>query len=100
MWTGLENMVPRVKEGGKLFLATYNDQGRLSRFWRVIKRADTRTHPTLRFLILWPMALFLMILLIGKDLLCLRRPRFLSSPMICEACQTGQTWLIRGWLSL
>ena len=78
MWTALDNVRPLVREHGKLFLAIYNDQGRISRLWRTIKRAYTHTHPRLRFLILWPVALFLMTGMIVKDTVRLRRPRFLS----------------------
>ena len=38
MWLGLENVARAVQEGGRLFLAIYNDQGRRSRWWASIKR--------------------------------------------------------------
>jgi 2-polyprenyl-3-methyl-5-hydroxy-6-metoxy-1,4-benzoquinol methylase len=38
MWQALENVIPLVKSGGTLFIAIYNDQGKLSRFWRWAKR--------------------------------------------------------------
>jgi SAM-dependent methyltransferase len=71
MWKALENVAPLVAEGGKLFLALYNDQGGPSRRWTLVKRLYNQ-HPLLR----WP-------LLIGsfwriywrsllKDLLLLR----------------------------
>jgi len=37
MWLGLENVSDRVKDGGILFVAIYNDQGRASRVWRAVK---------------------------------------------------------------
>lgn len=42
MWTALDNVVPLVTEGGKLFIAIYNDQGGWSRRWRLIKRIYNR----------------------------------------------------------
>lgn len=38
MATGLELAARRVRPGGRLFLAIYNDQGRASRGWRLIKK--------------------------------------------------------------
>lgn len=38
MWQALENVAPLVAGGGKLFIAIYNDQGGLSRLWRILKR--------------------------------------------------------------
>ena len=38
MVTGLDLAARRVRPGGRLFLAIYNDQGRMSRVWRQIKR--------------------------------------------------------------
>jgi 2-polyprenyl-3-methyl-5-hydroxy-6-metoxy-1,4-benzoquinol methylase len=38
MWDALANVVPLVKEGGKLFIALYNDQGGASRRWLVLKK--------------------------------------------------------------
>src|SRR2546422_6195422 len=33
MWLGVENLISRVRRGGKLFIAIYNDQGWKSHFW-------------------------------------------------------------------
>ena len=38
LWQALENVVPLVRPGGKLFIAIYNDQGAISHRWRTIKR--------------------------------------------------------------
>jgi len=38
MWQALENVVPLVGPGGKLFIAIYNDQGWLSHYWGWVKR--------------------------------------------------------------
>ena len=54
MWRALDNATRRVAEGGKLFIALYNDQGWRSRGWRAVKRLYNALPPALRFLVLWP----------------------------------------------
>lgn len=54
MWQALENVVSSVKENGKLFIAIYNDQGRKSRYWKLIKRIYNRLPNVLKFLVLYP----------------------------------------------
>lgn len=38
MWRALELVVPLVNEHGTLFIALYNDQGWISKYWSMIKR--------------------------------------------------------------
>ena len=38
LWTSLEHAASRVRESGLILLAIYNDQGRKSRLWHLIKR--------------------------------------------------------------
>jgi 2-polyprenyl-3-methyl-5-hydroxy-6-metoxy-1,4-benzoquinol methylase len=38
MWQALENVIRLVKPGGLLVVAIYNDQGRISRGWKLVKR--------------------------------------------------------------
>jgi len=38
MWQALENVLPLVKGGGRLFIAIYNDAGNKSRQWRTLKK--------------------------------------------------------------
>ena len=38
MWTAIEHATARVAEGGRLFIAIYNDQGAWSSRWHTIKR--------------------------------------------------------------
>ncbi len=59
MWDALSNVVDLVDKNGKLFIAIYNDQGRMSRRWLAIKRVYNRMPASLRFLILWPTFLVL-----------------------------------------
>lgn len=47
MWEALNNIIPTVHEGGKLFIAIYNDQGWISRYWTLVKRIYN-TSPLLR----------------------------------------------------
>lgn len=39
MWEGLANLTRVVAPGGRLFIALYNDQGRVSTMWRLVKRS-------------------------------------------------------------
>jgi 2-polyprenyl-3-methyl-5-hydroxy-6-metoxy-1,4-benzoquinol methylase len=79
MWEALENMVPLVKPGGKLFIAIYNDQGKKSDIWRFVKRTYNRTHESLRFLILWPIGASFLVGMTLVDLCRVRKPRITST---------------------
>ncbi|MGH7289343.1 MAG: class I SAM-dependent methyltransferase [Myxococcota bacterium] len=72
MWQALENVVPLVAHRGQLFIAIYNDQGRVSRQWRWVKRTYNRLPRPLRFLVVVPSALALWWRSIVKDLVTLR----------------------------
>lgn len=37
MWKALEAVIPSVAPGGRLFIAIFNDQGPISRFWKKVK---------------------------------------------------------------
>jgi len=55
LWEALELIAARVKPGGTLFIALYNDQGPLSRAWGMLKRTYVLhpvLHPVLRPLLL------------------------------------------------
>lgn len=54
MWQALENASRQVAAGGTLFISIYNDQGRASRIWKVVKRAYNGLPQRLKFLVLWP----------------------------------------------
>lgn len=56
MALALKNSRERVRPGGLYFIAIYNDQGRISRRWRWIKRTYNRLPTALRFLVLLPSA--------------------------------------------
>lgn len=42
LWTALHNVSERVAPGGRLFIAIYNDQGWMSRWWTGVKRRYNR----------------------------------------------------------
>ena len=52
MWQALENVAALVAGGGRLFIAIYNDQGWVSRYWHAVKRTYVR-YPLMR----WPLLL-------------------------------------------
>jgi 2-polyprenyl-6-hydroxyphenyl methylase/3-demethylubiquinone-9 3-methyltransferase len=54
MWQALENVARLVRDGGKLYIAIYNDQGQASKTWLRVKQAYNRLPPALRWLVLWP----------------------------------------------
>jgi len=54
MWRALENVSLLVKNGGKLYISIYNDQGKISQVWRAVKIAYNKLPTGFKFLILWP----------------------------------------------
>jgi 2-polyprenyl-3-methyl-5-hydroxy-6-metoxy-1,4-benzoquinol methylase len=42
MWQAMENVTASVADGGVLFIAIYNDQGRKSNRWRIVKKLYNR----------------------------------------------------------
>jgi 2-polyprenyl-3-methyl-5-hydroxy-6-metoxy-1,4-benzoquinol methylase len=59
MWQALGNAAGLVAPGGKLFIAIYNDQGKISNRWRAIKRAYNRLPGGWRFLVAIPVLVHL-----------------------------------------
>ena len=53
----LDAAAGKVREGGKLFIAIYNDQGQMSRVWLRTKQLYNRLPAALRWLVLWPAAI-------------------------------------------
>jgi 2-polyprenyl-6-hydroxyphenyl methylase/3-demethylubiquinone-9 3-methyltransferase len=53
MWTALQNAAFPVTRGGKLFIAIYNDQGWISRYWMMVKRIYNKNVPFRMGLILF-----------------------------------------------
>lgn len=49
MWEAVENILPLVKDGGKLFLAIYNKQPLMSGYWTFVKRYYNRVGPVTKW---------------------------------------------------
>lgn len=69
MWQAFENIAPLIKTGGKLFIAIYNDQGRASQRWKIIKQTYNALPHILRIFILIPVFLRIWGPTILKDIL-------------------------------
>jgi len=54
MWPALANVSDLVTDGGLLYIAIYNDQGRASRRWTKVKRAYVKLPRALRWIVLYP----------------------------------------------
>lgn len=60
MWRALDLIAGLVSPtGGKLYIALYNDQGRKSRYWRLVKQSYCRVPRPLKALILYPAGMLL-----------------------------------------
>ena len=73
MWSAIENISRAVTPGGTLFISIYNDQGLLSRFWKMVKRAYNTGLPARSVI----MAIFVPIFIargLARDLLEGRNP--------------------------
>lgn len=57
MYQAFNNVASLVKQGGKLFIAIYNDQGRSSKLWLRVKQTYNWLPPSLRWLVLYPATL-------------------------------------------
>jgi SAM-dependent methyltransferase len=72
MWQALANAATLVAPAGKLFIAIYNDQGKISDRWRAVKRTYNRLPKGCRFLVTIPALVHLNWRAACKDLLKLR----------------------------
>ena len=72
MWHALAYAAMLVAPEGKLFIAIYNDQGKISDRWRAVKRTYNRLPRHLRFLVTIPVLIHLYWRRMLKDLLRLR----------------------------
>jgi len=72
MWLALEHAGALVDQGGKLFIAIYNDQGTASRRWRWLKRTYNGLPALLRPPLLWAVFVQLYWRPIVKDLVLFR----------------------------
>ena len=72
MWAALENVAALVRPNGRLIVAIYNDQGRASRAWALVKRLYNVLPPPLRFLVLWPATAWIWGPAMFRDLVTMR----------------------------
>jgi 2-polyprenyl-6-hydroxyphenyl methylase/3-demethylubiquinone-9 3-methyltransferase len=79
LWRAMENVVPLVSEGGRLFISIYNDQGTASRRWRAVKRTYNRLLKPFRFPLVWGVFVVLYWRPVLKDFLLLRPLRTFQS---------------------
>jgi SAM-dependent methyltransferase len=54
LWRALRNVTLLVNANGRLCVAIYNDQGRASVIWKLVKQTYNRLPRALRFIVLWP----------------------------------------------
>lgn len=54
MWAALDNASRLTRDGGQLFVAIYNDQGRASRMWSRVKKAYVAAPGILKWAVLMP----------------------------------------------
>ena len=73
MWQALDSVVAPVASGGMLFVALYNDQGNLSRVWKVVKELYSRGWAW-RLLILAVVGSYFVVRGLVGDLIRLRNP--------------------------
>jgi len=45
MYKAFANIIPTIAKNGQLFIAIYNDQGFLSKYWSLIKRVYNKNRP-------------------------------------------------------
>lgn len=58
MWRALDNLAPLVAEGGKLFIAIYNDQGGASDRWAALKQFYIRSPKLVKPLVVFGVGFF------------------------------------------
>lgn len=78
MWAGIENACRAVAEGGRLFIAIYNDQGLPSVWWTSVKRAYNNLPQPLRAIYLLTFAAALEVAAFGSTLVRLQPRRFVD----------------------
>lgn len=74
MWQAIDNAASAVKSGGTLFIALYNDQGWISRYWHVVKRYYVTSPSIVRLLMLLVFWTYFGVGLFVADLLRGRNP--------------------------
>jgi len=73
-WKAVDNTLSAVEDGGRLYIALYNDQGWISSFWKMIKRTYVGSPALVRMMMLIFYWAYFGIGLALADLLRLRNP--------------------------
>jgi 2-polyprenyl-6-hydroxyphenyl methylase/3-demethylubiquinone-9 3-methyltransferase len=73
MWRALDNVGGLVAPGGRLFLSIYNDMGRVSQYWKVVKRIYN-AHPLGRAAVSSAYVPYYALRSLAADLIRLRNP--------------------------
>lgn len=76
MWQALQNALIPLETNGLLFISIYNDQGRMSDFWRKTKRSYNSLPKRWKFLVLYPSFLLVYGMKIAGDIFRGRTPQF------------------------
>ncbi len=74
MWQALDNAATMVKPGGILFIALYNDQGWISRYWHSVKYYYVRSPGFIRLFLLMIFWTYFGVGLFLADIVRLRNP--------------------------
>jgi 2-polyprenyl-6-hydroxyphenyl methylase/3-demethylubiquinone-9 3-methyltransferase len=74
MWTAVERALDAVAPGGRAFFALYNDQGWISDYWKIVKRAYIRSPVPVQALIAAVFYVYFGVGLFIADLVRLRNP--------------------------
>jgi len=74
MWPAIERALAAMAPGGRAFIALYNDQGCISDYWKVVKRAYVRSPAPLKALIAAVFYAYFGVGLFVADLVRLRNP--------------------------
>lgn len=74
MWEALENAINAVEPDGRLYIAIYNDQGVISRYWHFIKRLYVSSPSLGQKIIVAIYTLYFALIGIMADLVRLRNP--------------------------
>ncbi len=74
MWQALDNAARAVKPNGQLFIALYNDQGWISKYWHIVKRTYVSAPDFIRLLMLLVFWTYFGVGLFVVDLVRLRNP--------------------------
>ena len=95
MWQALENVITRVRSGGLLYIAIYNDQGWQSRAWCRVKRFYCRGRLQ-RWLVIAKFMPFLFLTALVTDLIKGRSPLKRYRSYTARGMSTVRDWI--DWL--